>query len=428
MGEREGSGGGIEALARLVDAIDLPIGRWNRDARLVFCNEPYLAWAAMPRERLLGRTLAELYGEAAWAAAAPAFAAAFGGRATGYQRRLTHREGPPRWARVQVFPDRDAATGRIDAVFTIAFDIHDDIEQRDGLYAAQRRLDHFADNIPYPLTYVNRDCVLQFVNKAYCVATGQRRESLLGRHIGAVRGAKRWTEHKPYFERALAGETTQYTRLTSLADRGARWMRTSYVPDFDASGDVIGLYTVTIDVHDLTVAREQLQRSVERDAVTGAYSRRTVMDRLEAAVARSHEEPAALFFIDLDGFKAVNDALGHREGDSLLAGVAAALQTAVRADDAVGRVGGDEFLVLARVRDDAGAQALAEHMLDAVRRGGAALPGGRAISASIGYAIAPTDADRPLKLLQLADEAMYAAKRLGKDRALHCRAASPTTQ
>jgi diguanylate cyclase (GGDEF)-like protein/PAS domain S-box-containing protein len=404
------------------DAIGLAVARWDRTGRLLACNSPYLAWARLPREQLVGRTLAELYGDAAWAVAAPAFGIAFAGHATSYRRRTTHRDDQPRWLRVQVFPRRDRDGARIDAVYTIAFDVHDDVEQREALYAARQRLDRFADNIPYPLTYVDRDYRLQFVNKAYCAATGSSREALLGRHIGAVRGARRWAEHRPYFERALAGEATQYTRLTELADRGARWMRTSYVPDFDASGHVVGLYTVTIDVHELSVAREQLQRSVERDAVTGAYSRRTVMDRLEAAAARSHEEPMALFFIDLDGFKAVNDALGHREGDSLLAGVAAALQSAVRVEDTVGRFGGDEFLVLARVRDDAGAHALAEHLVDAVRHGGAALPGGRLISASIGYALAPADADQPLKLLQLADDAMYAAKRLGKNRALHCRA------
>jgi diguanylate cyclase (GGDEF)-like protein len=90
----------------------------------------------------------------------------------------------------------------------------------------------------------------------------------------------------------------------------------------------------------------------------------------------------------------------------------------VRADDAVGRFGGDEFLVLASVRGQAGARALALHMLEAVRRVSAGVPGG-GVSASIGYALAPADAQHPLKLLQSADDAMYVAKRLGKDRVQH---------
>ena len=92
----------------------------------------------------------------------------------------------------------------------------------------------------------------------------------------------------------------------------------------------------------------------------------------------------------------------------------------MRAEDAVGRFGGDEFLVLAPVRDADGAHALALHMLAAVRAIAGAGPLAGVVSASIGYALAPDDARHPLNLLQLADDAMYAAKREGKNRALHC--------
>lgn len=416
------------AIERLVDVVALPIGRWDRDGRMIFCNPPYIAWAARPREELIGRTLAELFGEAAWERARPAFEKAYAGETTFYERRLTHGDFGGRWARIQVFPDVDAS-GAVASVFTIATDIHEDVTAREALVAARVRLDRFTENIPYPLTYVDRGFVLRFVNKAYCEATHQTPEQLLGHHIGAVRGSKRWAEHQPHFERALEGKTVHYTRMVGALPQGPRWMRTSYVPDLDADGTVVGLYTVTVDVHDLTVAQEQLRRSVERDALTDVLSRRTVMDRIEAALADTSRTPVALFFVDLDGFKSVNDRLGHREGDALLVRVGQALQAAVRADDAVGRFGGDEFLVLAGVRNPKGAHALAMHMLEAIRQvtPDAALPGGRGagISASVGYALAPADAQSPTKLLQRADDAMYAAKRAGKDRVLHCADAPP---
>jgi diguanylate cyclase (GGDEF)-like protein/PAS domain S-box-containing protein len=340
-----------------------------------------------------------------------------------YERRLAHGSLATHWARIQVFPDVDTR-GKVDGVFTIAFDINDDVLARERLEAARERLDLFADNIPYPLTYVDRGFVLRFVNKAYCDTVHQTPDQLLGRHIGEARGAKRWAEHAPFFERALKGQTVQYTRLVDRMPTGPRWMRTSYVPDFDARRLVRGLYTVTIDVHELTMAQERLKRSVERDALTDVLSRRTMMDRIEAAMLEAPDAPVALFFVDLDGFKAVNDRLGHREGDRLLVSVGAALQGAVRAEDAVGRFGGDEFLVLARMRDVAGAHTLALHMLAAVR--GLTLPPSDAalLSASIGYALAPADAQHPMKLLQLADDAMYAAKHLGKDQVMHCGSAS----
>ncbi len=404
---------------RLVDAIALPIGRWDRAARLLFCNAPYASWAGRSSDELVGRTLAELYGEAAWAIASPAFEAAFAGRTVGYERRLTHQGASARWTRAMVFPDRNAE-GEIEAVYTIAFDIHDDVIEREALVAARQRLDRFTEHIPYPLTYVDRDLVLRFVNRAYVQAAGMAAAELIGHPIGQVRGPARWARHQPYFDRALAGETAQYTRLVEDLPQGPRWLRTSYVPDFDDDGQVLGVYTVTIDVHDLTEAQQRLQRSVERDGLTDALTRRTMMERLDAAANACATQPLALFFVDLDGFKALNDAQGHAAGDAMLVELALALQQAVRAEDAVGRFGGDEFLVLATVRDAAGAHALAGHLLRAVQECAARCAGAQPVSASIGYALAPYDATQPLRLLQLADHAMYAAKRGGKNRVMHC--------
>jgi diguanylate cyclase (GGDEF)-like protein/PAS domain S-box-containing protein len=413
-------------IERLVDAIDLPIGRWDSDARLTFVNSPYVAWACRSRDELLGKTLAEIYGESAWDRARNAFAEAFEGRTVFYERQLMHRPGGPRWARVQVFPDIDPR-GEVVAVYTIAFDIHADVVEREELVAARKRLDRFTENIPYPLSYVDRDCAVRFVNKAYAHAVAMPPLQIIGRHVREVRGERLWNEHEPYFLRALAGESVQYTRLLDFPAFGPRWMRTSYVPDFGEDGSVAGLYTVTMDVHELTTTQEKLRRSVERDAVTDVLSRRAMMERIEQAV--QSDSSVALFFIDLDGFKAVNDALGHREGDQLLVDVATALQGAVRAEDAVGRFGGDEFVVLAHVRDQPGAQALALHLLAAIRGCNRSPQAGHAgvgagvstdISASIGYALAPEDAQNAMKLLQRADDAMYDAKRRGKDQVCHC--------
>ena len=404
---------------RLVDAIALPIGRWDRDARLLFCNAPYTVWAGRPSEELVGRRLSELYGPVAWATASGAFAEAFAGKTVSYERRLTHQGAGARWTRAMVFPDRNAA-GEIDAVYTIAFDIHDDMIEREALLESRQRLDRFTEHIPYPLTYVDREFLLRFVNLAYTQAVGLPASELIGRHIGLVRGPARWAEHEPHFERALGGETVQYTRLVEHLPQGPRWMRTSYVPDLGDDNQVQGVYTVTIDVHELTETQRSLQRTAERDSLTDALARRSMMERLDAAARACATQPVALFFVDLDGFKALNDAQGHAAGDALLVQLANALQQAVRAEDAVGRFGGDEFLVLAAVRDAAGAHALAGHLLSSVQACSQVEEGATPASASIGYALAPFDATQPLRLLQLADHAMYAAKRAGKNRVMHC--------
>jgi diguanylate cyclase (GGDEF)-like protein/PAS domain S-box-containing protein len=404
---------------RLVDAIDLPIGRWSQDARLIYCNRPYVRWAGRASDSLLGRTLEELYGPAAWAAAKDCFAAAFEGQTVSYERHLTHHGASARWARVQVFPDRNAQ-GTVEAVYTIAFDIHQDVVEREALLAARERLDRFTEHIPYPLTYVDRELRLRFVNRAYTEVSGMRADQLLGQSLVQARGATRWAEHQPYFERALRGDTAMYTRLVDGHPQGPRWLRTSYVPDFSDDGAVVGVYTVTIDVHELAEAQQQLKRTVERDELTQALSRRAMIERLEAAIGTANTHPFALYFLDLDGFKALNDAHGHAEGDALLVSLGQALKDAVRGDDAVGRFGGDEFLVLASARDRQGAQSVADHLLQAVQACADRCPKSMHVTASIGFALAPTDATQALRLLQMADSAMYEAKRRGKNRAVHC--------
>jgi len=411
-------------IERLVDAIHLPIGRWDRDTRLVYCNVPYLEWAGRSELQLLGRTLEQLYGADAWSAAKDAFAAAFRGEIVFYERLLTHRGGDARWGRVQVFPEFDRS-GEVAAVYTVAFDVHDFVTTRQALEAARARVSQFAENIPYPITYVDRDCRLIFVNRAYVAAAGREASQLLGRHIGEARGEELWARHRPYYERALAGEPSEFTRLVELPDQGARWVRTSYVPDRDADGKVLGVYTVLVDVHDLKTRQQQLESSIERDPVTEVLSRRAIIDRIEQALADRRGGSTALFFVDLDGFKIVNDMLGHRDGDAVLVRVAQALQAAVRVQDSVGRFGGDEFLVLARIPDRAAAGVVAQQLIGAIRAASAGQPALAQVTASIGYALAPEDADTVLKLVQRADDAMYFAKRSGKNRAAHCSAAPP---
>jgi len=409
-------------IERLVDAIHLPIGRWDREARLVFCNAPYLAWSGRSELQLLGRTLEQLYGADAWNAARDAFAAAFGGEKSSYERLLTHIDGEPRWCRVEVFPESDRG-GEVGAVYTVAVDVHDFVTARKALEAARARLSEFAENIPYPITYVDREYRLMFVNRAYVEAVGMEPSQLLGRRIGEARGEDLWARHRPYYERAVAGEAADFTRLVDLPGRGARWVRTSYVPDFDADGRVVGVYSILVDVHDLKTRQQQLESSIERDPVTEVLSRRAIIERIEQALADRRAGAVALFFVDLDGFKTVNDMLGHRDGDAVLARVAQALQSAVRSEDSVGRFGGDEFLVLARVPDRAAASAVAQQLIGAIRASSAGLAALARITASIGYALAPDDADSVLKLVQRADDAMYFAKRSGKNRAAHCSAA-----
>ncbi|HLI10395.1 MAG TPA: EAL domain-containing protein [Alphaproteobacteria bacterium] len=163
-------------------------------------------------------------------------------------------------------------------------------------------------------------------------------------------------------------------------------------------------------------AEKRMAQLAAYDPLTGLVNRATLLHRLGRAIGRARRSglQIAVFFIDLDGFKIVNDALGHAEGDELLKAVAARLTASVRGTDTVARLGGDEFaLVLEGIADIRDVARIAEKLLHAIE---APIPiGGRetAIGASLGIALFPSSGWEPSALLRRADAAMYRAKQQG---------------
>ena len=173
---------------------------------------------------------------------------------------------------------------------------------------------------------------------------------------------------------------------------------------------------------DITVRRkleEALRREAYYDTLTGLPNRKLFADRLEQsmALARRERRRIALLFIDLDGFKAINDGFGHRVGDELLCDVGIRLRGVFRETDTVARFAGDEFTVLLGQVDSMAdvelicTRALSELTFNLVREG-KDIP----VSASVGIAIYPNDADDADTLIRAADFAMYHAKSLGRSR------------
>jgi len=162
----------------------------------------------------------------------------------------------------------------------------------------------------------------------------------------------------------------------------------------------------------------ELRRMAQHDALTELPNRALFSDRLQHELTRAkrHVEHFALIFLDLDKFKPINDTYGHRVGDQLLQQVARRLQDTVRASDTVGRIGGDEFVVLMpalSAPDDA--LRLAEKICQALRHPFAIDARELTISCSAGVAVYPDHGSDEITLAKSADEAMYRAKEAGRD-------------
>jgi diguanylate cyclase (GGDEF)-like protein len=161
---------------------------------------------------------------------------------------------------------------------------------------------------------------------------------------------------------------------------------------------------------------ERLLHEAHHDSLTGLPNRMVAEDRLEQALARADRarKQFAVFCIDLDGFKAINDELGHDAGDEILRCVGMRLQKNLRHSDTLARVGGDEFVVL--IEDCPGAaaaQAVAQSLITSLQQPFLLSERQLRVSASIGVAMYPADANNATQLRRNADLAMYCAKSLG---------------
>jgi len=165
----------------------------------------------------------------------------------------------------------------------------------------------------------------------------------------------------------------------------------------------------------------QKEYIARHDALTGLANRRYLQDRLESQIAEAMRRSGlvALMYLDLDGFKEVNDTFGHDSGDELLVDVARRLRNALREDDVVARLGGDEFVVsLPHLHSVEDVSFVANKLIEVLRAPYALDAGEVRISASLGVATYPRDGHTPKALLVAADRALYAAKTAGKNRFL----------
>jgi diguanylate cyclase (GGDEF)-like protein len=206
--------------------------------------------------------------------------------------------------------------------------------------------------------------------------------------------------------------------------RDLRWWALSGTPKQDETGAFTGFRGVGRDVTEVRRSQERIAQLARFDPLTGLANRSLFREQLEDVVERTVQSgrSAALLFVDLDRFKAVNDGFGHAAGDLLLRQVAQRLQALAKGNATIARLGGDEFAILmpdgTADRADRLAQRIVKDMarpfpLDEDGRAGAAIVG-----ASVGWALAPLDGQSPEALLKAADLALYRVKEQGRGAAL----------
>ena len=186
--------------------------------------------------------------------------------------------------------------------------------------------------------------------------------------------------------------------------------------------EVGGMANAIIKLKDFSIERERLREKLsfmaQHDALTNLPNREFALAHLEELVAKSADsnEPLTVMFADLDGFKQVNDTFGHQVGDQLLTEISSRFLYCLREDDMVARLGGDEFLfILPATGERSETSRIAKKLLASLKKSFVTSDSALMVSVSIGIAILPTNARDTRNLLKAADQAMYRAKKAGKD-------------
>ena len=289
-----------------------------------------------------------------------------------------------------------------------------------GLHEVQARFESAFTSAPIGMALVDLDGRCLQVNDALCRITGHTREQLKATTLRDITHSDDVDRDADFLRELLDGRIPSYQTEKRYRHAWGHYLWVLLTKSLVRDVQGRPLYVVT-QVQDISERKEmtvRLEYLIDHDFLTGLYNRRRFEQELarEAGRVARYEAKGAVLMIDLDNFKDVNDAFGHKAGDDLLKGVAGALKHRIRQTDVLARVGGDEFAVLLPEADADEAQKVADSIIKTLSQQVAVL-GERSIHATASVGVALFDGLSATAVLAFADQAMYEAKQAGRNRA-----------
>lgn len=332
------------------------------------------------------------------------------GRNSRYRCLVRYRNdlGDYRWTQLMasVVAGRDLPR----SVLGVLHDVHEDQLARERLQQAEVVFNSTSE----ALVVTDPEFRIVRVNPAFTTITGYRADAVIGKSADMLTRARRQedlSEPLPLSEHSRSGEVSC---LRSDGDLFPAWQHVSAITD--DSGMLTGYIVTLADISALRRAEKRLEQLAFVDSLTGLANRVQLERSLIYRLAQCDDHhPLAVVYLDLDGFKRVNDTLGHGAGDQLLVEISQRLRTTLRDRDLIARVGGDEFVMVLDVHAESDLHIIARKLLAAISRPVALEREEVQVSGSIGLVITNESSGCAESLIKAADAAMFEAKKQGKN-------------
>ncbi len=288
--------------------------------------------------------------------------------------------------------------------------------------SAQKRLtlaNRIIEETSEGIIITNTDGDVTYVNEAFCAQSGYSRDELLGSNPRILKSDKQGPRFFKHMWDTILEKGHWHGEVWDKKKDGTDFPKLLSISSItNDHGEVTHYVGFSTDISDIKRTEARLKQMAHYDPLTGLANRTLFRDRLIQALvkAKRSNKNVALILLDLDRFKDINDMMGHPVGDALLEKVAERLRACVRESDTVGRLGGDEFTVLAPdLHDTKEVNRIADRILESISE--PCMISGREIfvSTSMGIALFPNDGRGPDRLLQNADTALYRAKERGRN-------------
>ena len=414
-------------LRAILDNLPAMIAYLDHNLHNRFANQAYHARYGVTPEALAHTSIRQLMDTDAYAQSRPYLDLALQGQAQSFERSTVDAQGQQRVCVVTYTPDVDA--DKVRGVFVQITDITERKRMEQTLFEEKERMRLTLQSIGDAVLCTDAQACVTYLNPVAERMTGWQAFDAAGRHIDEVAPLRVRSEAVEGSARAISPLSLALAQNGTVGPTHGVLLQRSDGERFeveesassitDPHGQVTGGVMVLHDISEIAAMSAQLAHLAYYDPLTDLPNRTLLQDRARQALAQAKRDGAgvAVAYLDLDGFKQVNDTLGHDAGDLLLAEFARRLRAAVRANDTVSRQGGDEFVVLLAGPADGARVAVVARKILAACDEDFLLAGTRVrVGVSGGIALFPQHGDNFEALSLHADAAMYAAKRSGRGR------------